>query len=201
MDNTDFDGLRSHLLASWPGKYSDQDVRYWIKDLAPWQFDNVVEMLVKFKNEKKFCPKTREIKEACQQRWPVQVKQQERQAARFITVVARQWAHGHPQYANDPESSLIMRYYRFWFCRMRKSITDVADKRKGNEQALLPDDAVRIDNAKRKCVRDCLSELLACGLTWEEADAASSWIDSTDLEFDQAIESLRSLPAREAQPA
>lgn len=201
MDSSDSENLKSHLLASWPGKYTDQDVRYWIKDLAPWSFENVAEMLVKFKNEKKFSPKTREIKEACQQRWPVQVRPQERQAARFITVVAQQWAASHPQYAHDPESTLVMRYYRFWFCRMRKAITDVAEKRKGNEQSLLPDDSVQIGNAKNQCVRNCLSELLACGLTWEQADAASSWIDSTDLEFDQAIESLRAIPAMEAQPA
>ena len=194
MDSSDFDSLKSHLLASWPGKYTDQDVRYWIKDLAPWSFENVTEMLVKFKNEKKFSPKTREIKEACQQRWPVQVRPQERPAARFITVVAQQWAASHPQYANDPESVLVMRAYRYFFFRTRKAEID-------RESPDLKDRERRVDQIKTRFIRECLAELVACGLTRDEADAASSWIDSTDLEFDQAIESLRSLPAREAQPA
>lgn len=190
---SDFDSFKSFLDCNWPNKFNDQDIRYWMRELQPWDLERVSEKLIAFKNSHKFAPKAPEIKDACQKQWPVQLQQQAKRGPTFRTVVASQWAASQPQYASDPEPTLVMRYYRYWFCRMRKSITDVADKRKENGSQSLPDDDAMIATYRAKCVRDCLSELLACGLTWEQADAAASWIDSTEPEFNDAIESVRDI--------
>ena len=193
MLNSDFESLKSSLEANWPNKFTDKDVQYWLRELQPWEIERVQEKLVEFKNSHKFSPKTNEIKALCRDAWPVKHQATAREVSRFVTVVAQQWAQSQPKYQSDPESTLIMRYYRYWFCWMRKSVTDVADIRQQRGSSPMPDDASRIESFKRKFCRDCLSELLSCGLTWEQADAASSWIDSTDLEFERAIDSLKEI--------
>jgi hypothetical protein len=198
MLNSDFENFKGFLEANWPNKFTDRDVQYWIRELQPWEIERVQEKIVEFKNSHKFAPKAPEIKALCQEAWPVKFQAVAREVSRFVTVVAQQWAKSQPKLASDPESTLIMRYYRYWFCRLRKSITDVADLRKQNGQQPQPDDEKRIEIIRNKSTRDCRAELLACRLTWEQADAASSWIDSTDLEFEQAIDSLHGMAQQAA---
>lgn len=195
MLNSDFDSFKAFLESNWPNRFTDHDIRYWLRELQPWEIERVIEKLVEFKNTKKFPPKPPEIKDACQKAWPVQLQPTNHRGRIFRNVLAAQWAQSHPKMESEPESVLVVSYYRYCFFRNRKLILGISEA--PSEQ-----DKERIAQAKRRWVSECNRSLASCGLTVEEADAASTWVDATEVEIESVFDQLRAIDeARQSEKA
>lgn len=193
MMNSDVDPLLDFLDEHWPGKFKGEDAAVWAREFQAYELEEVKTACITHKQNSRFRPYAREVREILIRLFPARKPREAVKAfvSRFKTVVASQWASTHPDQASDPESWLIMRYYRYWFFRARKPIVECAEIRKSDGRASLPDDESRIETIRLACVSSCKGDLIGCGLSRELAESASSWVVSTEPEFDAYLDELK----------
>lgn len=190
MLKSDVDDLISFMEKQWPDKYTPEELASWARELQPWDLDEVRAACIQHKQNKRFKPFLREVKDILRELYPLKSTPVERQASRFRTIIAQQWAESHPERKDEHEAWLIMRYYRYWFCRVKKSITDVADARKALDKPPFPEDTERLNCLERACVSGCKGDLIAAGLGRDLAESAATWINSHDPEFESYLDDL-----------
>lgn len=193
MLREEIETLSAFFDENWPGKFTTHDVAEWARELQQYDIDEIRSACVHFKQDSRFKPYLREIRPILDRMFPGKraVVAAPRSPSRFKSVIAQQWAQSRPNEANDPEAVLILRYYRYWFCRKRKDIHDVAATR----DKPMPDDAERIAVTLKASVNACRSDLVgATGMSYQQAENAARWIDATQAEFESMLDSLSAVP-------
>lgn len=190
MMNADIDAFIEFMEKQWPDKYTAEELASWAKTLQPWDLDEIRSACITHKENKRFKPYLREVKDILRELYPLKSTNAEKTVSRFKTVIATQWASTHPELRDEPEQWLIMRYYRYWFCRVKKSIDDVADARRAMNREPLPDDPSRLESLERSCQGNCKGDLIGSGLSVELATTSAAWVGSTELEFESYLNEL-----------
>lgn len=191
MMRDDTESLAACLEELWPGKFTGEMIASLARTLHSWDIDEVRAACVHFKMNSRNRPYAGELKDMLIEMYPRKsMPVADRPASRFRTVIGKQWAESNPDRKDEPEPWLVMRYYRYWFFRARKSITGAADARKELGKPPFPEDDSRIEVLTSACVNNCKGDLIACGLNSELADSAASWVNSGEMEFESYLSDL-----------